>query len=54
MIQLITIELNGLKFFGHHGLYKEEQKIGGEFEINISISYEAPSTIINSIDETIN
>ncbi|HVG42490.1 MAG TPA: dihydroneopterin aldolase [Chitinophagaceae bacterium] len=53
-MELITIELANLRFFGRHGLYKEEQKIGGEFEIDLSISYEAPSTIIHSIEQTIN
>ena len=53
-MEIIIIELTGLRFFGRHGLYKEEQKIGGEFEINLCISYAAPQTVIHSIDQTIN
>lgn len=49
-----TIELKGLRFFAHHGLYEEEAKLGNEFEVDVSIAYKAPETIVSSIDETIN
>ena len=53
-MESIIIELNDLRFFGRHGLYKEEQKLGGEFQIDVAISYHAPENIIHSIDQTIN
>jgi 7,8-dihydroneopterin aldolase/epimerase/oxygenase len=32
------ITLEGLEFFAHHGFYKEEQKIGNKFAVDISVS----------------
>ena len=34
---MISIELNNLSFHAFHGLYREEQKIGGEFTVNVSV-----------------
>jgi dihydroneopterin aldolase len=49
----MTIELKGLRFFSDHGLYAEELKTGNEFEIDVTIEYNAPAEIIRSIDETL-
>jgi dihydroneopterin aldolase len=48
------IELKGLRFFAHHGLYEEEAKVGNEFEVDVSIVYKAPEAKVISIDQTIN
>lgn len=32
-----TIELEGIEFFGYHGYYDEEQKIGAKYSIDISV-----------------
>jgi len=32
-----TIQLLGLEFFAYHGFYKEEQKIGNKYGVDISI-----------------
>jgi dihydroneopterin aldolase len=52
MSNTIQIKLNKLRFFSFHGLYKEEKKIGGEFEVNVSVSFTAPQTTIDSIYQT--
>ena len=54
MAGVITIELKGLRFFGEHGMYNEEMKVGNEFEVDLSISYKAPKEVIRSIDQTVN
>lgn len=51
---LLTIELKQMKLYGHHGVYKNEDQAGGEFEINVKISIDAGKKIINELDETIN
>lgn len=33
-----NISLEGLEFFAHHGFYKEEQKIGNKFAVDITVS----------------
>ena len=54
MAACFTIELKGLRFFAHHGLYAEEAKVGNEFELDVSIEYKAAETIVSSIEQTIN
>lgn len=54
MAGLLTIELNGLRFFAEHGMYAEEIKIGNEFEVDLCIGYQAPEKLIVSIEQTIN
>ena len=50
---MITIHLNKLEFFAHHGLHDEEAIIGTTFEISVSLSFE-PAGKITSINQTIN
>lgn len=50
---MITIHLNKLEFFAHHGLHDEEAIIGTNFEVSVSISFE-PVGKITSINQTIN
>jgi 7,8-dihydroneopterin aldolase/epimerase/oxygenase len=54
MAGTMTIELKQLRFFGHHGLYKEERKTGNEFEVNVSVSYITGPEIITELSSTIN
>ena len=49
-----TIQLHNLRFFAGHGIYEEEQSVGNEFELNISMDIEAPDEVITNIHETIN
>jgi dihydroneopterin aldolase len=50
----ITISLRNLSFFAYHGLYKEEQKTGNEFEINLSVSFPPAGEIIRNLEDSIN
>ena len=50
----ITIELKQLRFFAFHGLYKKEKELGGQFEVNLAVSFYPDSNIIKSIKKTIN
>lgn len=54
MAQQITIQLEQLRFFGHHGLYAGEKEAGNEFEMSVSISFKKDNGIITSLDETLN
>ncbi len=47
------IELRKVRLFGYHGLYPEEKKTGGEFEINLSVSF-FPAKKIGSLNDSIN
>jgi dihydroneopterin aldolase len=50
---LLTIHLNNLLFHAYHGLYEEEQILGNNFEVNITIHQLKVPQKINSIDDTI-
>ena len=49
-----TIDLKNLRFFGEHGMYQEEMKVGNEFELDISLACRSPKKTISSINQTIN
>ena len=50
----MTIELKQLRFFAFHGLYKKEKELGGQFEVNLSVSFCPDENGINSLNSTIN
>ena len=49
----MTIQLNNVQFYGYHGLYKEEQKLGNNFIVNLSIEFMPSVHTISSIEQTI-
>ena len=53
---MLTLNLSNLHFYAHHGLFKEEKMLGGEFEVNITIwlfdKNEVPKKIDDVIDYT--
>jgi dihydroneopterin aldolase len=49
----MTIHLNDVQFYGYHGLYKEEQKLGNNFIVNLSIDFFPSVNKITAIEETI-
>ena len=50
----MTIELKKLRFFAFHGLYKKEKELGGQFEVNLAVSFYPGEKNIRSIKKTIN
>ena len=51
---IFTIQLHGLRFFATHGLYDEEQSVGNEFEVNLSMDITAPKEKPVSLEDSIN
>ncbi|HEX2535442.1 MAG TPA: dihydroneopterin aldolase [Chitinophagaceae bacterium] len=49
-----TIDLKAMRFFAGHGLYAEEAIIGNEFEVDVRLTFPAPTDEIHSIEETVN
>lgn len=49
----MEIILSGLLFHAFHGLYEEEKKLGGDFEVNVSVRFEPTSPAVIDIRETI-
>lgn len=51
--QTMSIQLNDVQFYAYHGLYKEEQKLGNQFIVNLQIDFIPQVDKIKSIEETI-
>jgi dihydroneopterin aldolase len=50
---IMTIHLNDVQFYGYHGLYEEEKKLGNTFIVNLSIDFIPGVNKISFIQETI-
>lgn len=51
---MMTIHLENLRFYGYHGLYVQEKKLGAWFELDITLSWPAGPKLITHLHETIN
>jgi dihydroneopterin aldolase len=49
----MRISLSNLEFFGFHGLYEGEKKIGNQFLVDIQIDFTPTVLIVNELDQTI-
>jgi dihydroneopterin aldolase len=50
---MITIELQQLIFYEHHGIYEEERRVMNSFEVNLSVSYLETNAVYERISDTI-
>jgi dihydroneopterin aldolase len=50
---MITIELQDLVFYEHHGIYEEERRVMNSFEVNLSVSYMDTIPVFEKIADTI-
>ncbi len=50
---IMTIQLNDVQFYGYHGLYAEEKKLGNTFIVNLAIDFIPHVSKINAISDTI-
>ncbi len=50
---LMRISLDKLVFFGYHGLYAEEKKLGNTYIVDITIDFIPKQSVINHLDQTI-
>ncbi len=51
---MLTIQLLNLQFYAYHGVYEEEQKIGAEYEVNMSVMHVEKKVPVLHLSETIN
>lgn len=50
---MLTIQLLHLPFYAYHGVYEEEKKLGGEYEVTALIRYTETKMPVLHITETI-
>ncbi len=51
---MMTIHLEKLRFYGYHGLYIQEKKLGAWFELDIRLDWPTGQDPITHLHETIN
>lgn len=50
---MYSIHLNNLLFYAHHGYHEEETITGANFQVSLTIQFEAPENILH-LQETVN
>jgi dihydroneopterin aldolase len=49
---MFSIQLTTLQFFCFHGIHEEEQILGGQFELNVSVSFPEQGPV-HSLEQTV-
>lgn len=49
----MTIELEGLVVFGHHGYLEEERRLGQRFLVDLWVDLDEDATVSDRIEETV-
>ena len=49
----MRIELNEVVFFGYHGLYADEKKLGNTYKVNVHINFSPKNDLVDKLDQTI-
>ncbi len=44
---LMKLSINGAQFYAYHGVKNEEQQLGGKYEVDLDMYYDATHAIIN-------
>ena len=50
---MFTIHLNNLVFYAYHGMHEEETIVGNDFEVSVSVSFNAADKVAE-LNDTIN
>lgn len=50
---MLTIQLLKLPFYAYHGVYEEEKKLGGEYEVTVLVRYNERIMPVLHISETV-
>ena len=51
---MLTVHLNDLRFFAHHGAYDGEPAVGGEFEVQLLVKYEEKKIKFDNLKNILN
>lgn len=50
---MLTIQLLSLPFYAYHGVYEEEKKLGGEYEVTVLVRYTEAKMPVLHINEAV-
>lgn len=51
---MLTVQLYDLNFHAFHGIYENEDKVGNDFQVNLSVAYNEKKTKFDSINNVLN
>ena len=51
---MLSVHLFDLNFYAFHGLYAEEAKVGNNFQVNLTVTYQEDLLTLNDINSLIN
>ena len=51
---MLSVHLNDLRFFAHHGIYDGEAQSGHEFEVQLTVKYEEKKLKFDDIKNVLN
>lgn len=50
-----TIFLTGMRFYAYHGCFEEEQKIGTQFTVDVTLTYDAEAAVAgDDVEKSVN
>ena len=49
---MITVKLQNLSFYSFHGIHDEERILGGDYSVNVEVSFEE-NGFINHLDQSV-
>jgi dihydroneopterin aldolase len=49
----MRISLKNLEFYGFHGLYEAEKKMGNSFKVDVIIDFKPTVEVVDQLDQTI-
>ena len=51
---MLTVELQNILFHAFHGIYAGEPKVGGDFEVNLKVSFDEQGKDPESLTDSVN
>jgi dihydroneopterin aldolase len=51
---MLTVHLNNLRFFAHHGVYEGETKAGSEYEVDLLVRYDEKKLKFDDLKNVLN
>jgi len=51
---MLTVQLQNLQFYAHHGVYEGESKTGNNYEVSLSVSYHENDSHMHQLKDVLN
>ena len=51
---MLTVHLSKLSFYAYHGFYEEERKLGNNYEVDITVTYDEGTKSLDDLNNLVN